>query len=301
MHWKKLRFALLGLLSVCLVFWSGIAFAQDGSHDVQLVKIGGDAVVTENQTVEQAIAIGGNLTIQTGGYVTEQAVAIGGNITLEPDARVDGQVVAIGGTITREEGALIGGQEVELFAGLQGILNRFGVFGTMYLVNVSVLILSLVVVIIFGVFLLLLLPGHLQSIASTISQHPFKSGMWGLGGLIVAALVTALLAGSILGVLLIPIVNLIVAIAGIVGCTATGLWIGEKTTARPSSLLIKEFLIGVLILALITLIPIVGGLLALMVSLFGFGAVLLSRFGVLQPSNIEKTFDQLEGTARSEG
>lgn len=36
-------------------------------------------------------------------------------------------MVAIGGTITRLDGAVIGGQEVEILAGLQGILNRFGV------------------------------------------------------------------------------------------------------------------------------------------------------------------------------
>ena len=295
MNWKNLKFAVLGFLSVCFVLWSGVAFAQDGGNDIQVVRIGSDAVVTENQTVTQAVAVRGNVIVRSGGRVTDQAVAIGGDITLEPDARVDGQVVAIGGTIARAEGAVIGGQEVEIFAGLQGILNRFGVFGTLYLVNVSAFLLSLVVVAIFGVFLLLLLPGHLQAIAATISQHPFKSGMWGIGALIVATLTTALLAGSILGVLLIPIVNLVVAIAGIVGCTATSLWVGGKATGHLSFPFMKAFFVGLLILALISLVPIVGGLLVLMVNLFGFGAVFLSRFGVLQPSHIEKTFDQFEG------
>jgi hypothetical protein len=205
-------------------------------------------------------------------------------------------VVAIAGRIIRQEGAVVGGQEVELFANWQGVLNRFGLFGTVYLSNVLLVILGLLVTAVFGIFLLLLLPGHLQSIAATISQHPFKSGVWGLGELITATLIVTLLAGSILGALLIPITHLLVLIAGLIGCTSTGLWIGQKAIARPRTALFRQFLVGILILAVISLIPIVGGLIVLMVNLFGFGAVILSRFGVLQPSHIQKTFDQLEGT-----
>lgn len=56
-----------------------------------------------------------------------------------------------------------------------------------------------------------------------------------------------------------------------------------------------------LILAIISLIPIAGGLIILMLDLFSFGAVLLSRVGTVQPETIHKRFDRLEGSAEPSG
>ena len=53
-----------------------------------------------------------------------------------------------------------------------------------------------------------------------------------------------------------------------------------------------------LILAIIGLIPIAGGLIILMLDLFGFGAVLLSRVGTVQPETIHKRLDQQEGSTQ---
>jgi hypothetical protein len=49
----------------------------------------------------------------------------------------------------------------------------------------------------------------------------------------------------------------------------------------------KPFLIGMLILAAIGLIPLVGGFVFLVANLFGFGAALVSRFGRVQPAAVE--------------
>lgn len=45
----------------------------------------------------------------------------------------------------------------------------------------------------------------------------------------------------------------------------------------------KPFLVGMLILAAVGLVPLVGGFVLLVANLFGFGAVLVSRFGREQP------------------
>ena len=134
-----------------------------------------------------------------------------------------------------------------------------------------------------------------------MQQHPFKSGMLGLAGIVVITLFSALFTGSVFGVLLIPISNLAFAVAGLLGAIAAGLWSGQKILSRRETARFMPFSVGMLILAVMSLIPIAGGLIILMLDLFGFGAVLLSRVGTVQPETIQKRFDQLEGTVQPSG
>ena len=300
MNWQKIKRLILVFLGAFLVIViSGVAIA-DNESDITIFKMGTDVVVPEQQVLTDAVAIGGSVTILNEGQVTNDAVAIGGDVILKPNARVNGDAVAIGGQIVREEGAIVDGSEVAMFSNAKVLFDRFGLFGTLYLTNALFSLISLIVVFAFGVFLLLLLPGHIQSITATMHQHPFKSAMWGLGGIVSITLFIALFAGSVFGFLLIPIVNLAFAVAGLLGAIATGLWIGKKIFSRRETAFIP-FLVGMLILGAISLIPIAGGLIILMLNLFGFGAVLLSRVGTVQPDTIQKRFDRLEGTVQPLG
>ncbi|MGB5713086.1 MAG: hypothetical protein WBM44_19540 [Waterburya sp.] len=300
MNWRKIRTLILAFVAAFLVILvSGVAVAKS-NHDVQIFKVGNDVTVLEKQVLTDAVAVGGDVTILQEGKVTNDAVAIGGSIILKPNARVGGDAVAIGGQIIKEPGAMVGGDEVVVFSNAQVLFDRFGLFGTIYLTNVLFTLVSLIIIFIFGIFLLLLLPGHIKSITATMNQHPFKSGMWGLGSIVAITLFVALFAGSVFGFLLIPIANLAFAVAGVLGAIATGLWIGQKVLPRKEKAFIP-FLIGMVILAVIGLIPIAGGLMILMLDLFGFGAVFLSRVGTIQPETIHKRLDQLEGSTQPSG
>lgn len=300
MNWQKIRLIMLALLATFLVIViSGVAVANNES-DITIFKMGTDVTVPAQQIITDAVAIGGDVTIFDEGQVTNDAVAIGGDVILKPNTRVGGDVVTIGGQIIKEESAIVGGSEVAMFSNATVLLDRFGLLGTLYLTNAFFWLVSLTIVFVFGVFLLLLLPGHIQSITTTMSEHPFKSGMWGLGSIVAIILFMTLFAGSVFGFLLIPIVNLAFAVAGLLGAIATGLWIGKKILPRREVALIP-FLLGMFILAVISLIPLVGGLMILMLNLFGFGAVFLSRVGTVQPETIRKQFDLLEGTVQPSG
>lgn len=302
MKWKQIRLIILALLAALFILGlgSGIAVATDGAVK-DVVRISTDVIVPENQVLTDAVAVGGSVTVLEGGRVTRDATAIGGDVILQPNAQVEGNATAIGGEIIKSEGATVGGDEVEIWSEAKILVERLGLFGTLYLSSVLFNLVSVLVAIAFGVFLLLLLPGHLRTIAATMSQHPFKSAMWGLGAIVAVTLFMALVGGSVLGVLLIPVVNLAFAVAGLLGCVATGLWVGQQTKLAREATAIKPFLVGMVILGLINLIPIAGGLIVLMVTLFGFGAVLLSRVGTVPPENLRKKFDRLEGTAHSSG
>ena len=300
MNWRKIRTLLLAFLAAfLLVFATGVAVAQN-ENEIQIFKMGTDVVVPAKQVLTDAVAIGGDVTILDEGKVTQDAVAIGGDIILKPNASVNGDAVAIGGQIVKEPGAMVGGDEVVIFSNAGILIDRFGLLGTLYLTNAVFSLASLIVVFAFGVFLLLLLPSHIKTITATMHQHPFKSGMWGLIGIVAIMLFMALFAGSVFGFLLIPVANLAFAVAGLLGAIGTGLWIGKKVLSRSEKAPIP-FLIGMLILALISLIPIAGGLIILMLNLFGFGAVLLSRVGTIQPETISKRFDLLEGSTQPSG
>lgn len=302
MNRKQIRLLIITLLSTLVViFASGIAVANNGPQIRDVIRMDTDIVVVENQTVTNAVAIGGSVSILSGGRVQGNVVAIGGDVNLADNARVDGDVVAIAGQVLTEEGARIGGSEVVLFSNVRVLFDRFGIFGTIYLINTAISLLLLLIIFVFGVFLLWLLPGHLQTITATINQHPFKSGMWGLGGIVAVSLFVTLFAGSIVGVLLIPIVQLAFAVVGLLGSVVMGLWVGNKILPPRNSISFKQFLVGMLILALINLLPVAGGLILLMLNLFGLGAVLLSRVGTVEPETIRKRFDQREGTIRTSG
>lgn len=299
MNWRSLRTLVLAFLAAfLLILITGVAVAQN--EEIQIFKIGTDVTVLEKQVMTDAVAIGGNVNILDEGQVTNDAVAIGGDVILKPNARVGGDAVALGGQILKEPGAIVGGDEVVIFSNAGVLIDRFGLVGTLYLTNAVFSLASLVVILAFGVFLLLLLPSHIKTIAATMHQHPFKSGMWGLGGIVAIMLFAALFAGSVFGFVLIPVANLAFVVAGLLGAIATGLWVGKKVMSRRDKAFIP-FLVGMLILAVISLIPLAGGLIILMLDLFGFGAVLLSRVGTVQPDTIPKKFDQLEGSTQPSG
>jgi hypothetical protein len=105
-----------------------------------------------------------------------------------------------------------------------------------------------------------------------------------VGSIVVISLLRIIIAGGLLGILLVPVLVVAVAVVAVLGCVALGLFVGERTVSATGGSLMKPFLVGMLILAAIGLVPLVGGFVFLVANLFGFGAVLVSRFGRVQPS-----------------
>ncbi len=297
MNWRRIRTLILAFLAAFfLILVTGVAITE-GESEMQILKLGNNVIVPAGQVMTDAVAIGGDVTVLNQGQVSNDAVAIGGDVILQPNARIGGDAVALGGQIIKEPGAVVGGNEVVAFSNAKVLFDRFGLFGTLYLTNALFFLIALMVILAFGIFLLLLLPRQINNITATMQQHSFKSGMWGLVGIVGMTLFIALFGGSVFGFLLIPIVNLAFVVAGLLGAIAAGLWIGKKVLPRQEKALIP-FLVGMLILAVIGLIPIAGGLIILMLNLFGFGAVVLSRVGTIQLATIQKQRDHLDGSTQ---
>jgi hypothetical protein len=281
MIWKQRKQLILVFLSCALVILlSGTALAQRYENNTDLVRFGGDLTVSQKQVVKNATAVWGSVTVLPEARVTGDAVAIGGNVVLKKDASVDGNAVALGGEIIRAEGTKIGG---DLVTGSQEVkdtiytFKRWGIQGVLariYFFSAGFHLLIMLAIAVLGVLLLFLAPNLLPTIASTIARTSLNSGMWGLGGALALVLLSILIAGSILGMLVFPLVNLAALIAGILGTASMGLLIGQRIMTASERKSISQFLVGILILALVGLIPLVGGLFLLVVNIFGFGGVL---------------------------
>ncbi|NJM97390.1 MAG: hypothetical protein HC800_09645 [Phormidesmis sp. RL_2_1] len=303
-RWKPLKWGIISLLALAIALWfSSSAVPALASPDDQAVfKIGGDLIVSDSQTVQDAFAIGGDVIIEKDVTVLGDTFAIGGNLQLKENARIEGDAFAVGGTVIRAENAVVNGSEFTVLEEFSGVFNRFGVLGTLYLTNLVFWLVSFAVATIAGLLLLLLLPGHIEEIATAVQLRPLASLVYGIGGVAALAMVTVLTAGSAIGSIFIPLANLAVLITGLFGGTAICVWLGRrlqkpKTTAHGQHSLqhhFQHFWLGLILLLVISLIPLAGGLLVSLMTLFGFGATLLARYGTQSADTLPVQLDRLE-------
>jgi hypothetical protein len=278
---KNIRFLIALILALLLLLFWGTAVAKTQLQKEVIVRVGENVTVTENQVVTEATAIGASVILEKNAHVTGNTLALGGDVVLKAGSKVDGDATAVGGKITQQEGAMVAGEAVsvpQISHGITHIMRHWGIWGMLarfYLFNAAIYLLFILALTIIGVVFLLLMPNSIQSVATTISQAPLKSLGYGLGSAIAFLLLTILTGGSLLGAVLIPISLLALGIAKLLGIVSMGLVMG-KTSWKKLQAPVGQFLVGMVILGVISLIPVVGGLIFLLLSLFGLGGVLAS-------------------------
>lgn len=296
MKWKLAKWWLVGLLALLWALWVGSGYmpVQASPTGQDTFKIGGDLIIAESQTVHDAFAIGGDLTVQSGAIVQGDVFTIGGNVQLEDDAQIAGDAFAIGGQVIRAEGAVVQGDEFVVLEQFNGLFERFGVLGTLYLGNVAFWVMTFIVAAIAGCLLLLLLPGQIDAIATVVHTRPFMSLVYGLGGFIALTILGVLISGSVMGAILLPLANIAALLTWLLGGVSICVWLGKRLRSQTPDARFQHFWLGWLLLFVISLIPIAGGLLVSFITLFGFGAALLSRYGIQTANALSQSLDRLE-------
>ncbi|MBF2008320.1 MAG: hypothetical protein IGS49_23465 [Chlorogloeopsis fritschii C42_A2020_084] len=97
---NRLILLLISTLSVILFSTTVLAQTDININNANIIHFGSDVTIAPRQTVDNAIAIGGMVTIQEGARVTQTAIAVDGDVILEKGARVDGDVYTVGGFVT---------------------------------------------------------------------------------------------------------------------------------------------------------------------------------------------------------
>lgn len=257
------------------------------------VSFGGPTTVEAGETVQDAVAFFGPLTVV--GNVDGDAVAVVGNITVTSTGRVRGDAVAVGGRVKVEEGGRVDGEITNVGGGAviaalasgneplrerrMSAPARFGrkmIYASMFFVVFFLL----------GLLAITLAPTHTEVVADALTKHPFKSGGLGvlLGGLVLP-LLCALLLVTLIGILPLVFVVIPCALLGVfLGYVALATAIGRRLPTNVDPTRTAVLAIGSVVLVVIWMVPYFGGLFLFFAGFFGFGAVLMTRFGQ-QPAN----------------
>ncbi|MEZ2320846.1 MAG: hypothetical protein ACBR15_17795 [Microcoleus sp.] len=285
MKWQQLILAFIA--TICLIF-AGNALGQTdiNLNNTNLIRFGGSVTVPENQVVENAIAFGGNVTVSSKAKVLDTAIAFGGDVIMKQGARVEGDAYSFGGKILQEPGAIVGGERAT-FSDRHGMMygsdRGKSSFFVHYFFSAIFRACSAVVAAILGLIILHTSPQFLPSLATKLRQHPGLTALWGIGAIVSFVFAGVFLALTLIGIPLIPILSLTAVMTALVGSLGVALFVGQALVSKGDRSLQQQFLMGLAILTVLTLIPFFGGLVVCLVNLFGLGALLLWQFGREKP------------------
>lgn len=243
------------------------------------VRIGGDVVVEKGMTVKDAVAVGGNVTVN--GVVNKSAVAVGGSVFLGPDAVVHKDVVCIGGVIEKQKGARIGGDIVEMsIPGLKVILPYLyeepsGGWLVVFEIITFAGLLALALLVV------ALVPGPVGLISDNVRQNLLKVTLCGILGLLVIIPLAIFLMITVIGIPLVALEVLLVGGAMLVGYIAMAQFVGDRLAAvikRPGLNILWVTVLGLVLLWAIGWVPFLGPAVKYAAILLGFGAVLVTVF-----------------------
>ncbi len=262
-----------------------------GKPGEERTNIGGDVVIKAGEVVEgDAVAIGGSVYVESGAVVEGEVVAIGGSVTLDPGAVVEGAVTAIGGEIKAAEGVIIEGDRVAIGGSFGGLLSSAIGLGLAkpgwHTVLFSLLATALraLTLLVLGLLLITFVPQRIANVQGFLGARPGHSALTGFAVLLGVIPLCILLAVTVIGIPLLPVVALLLAALVVMGLVAFCAWLGQRVplfAGRKTQL--GAMMLGLVVLTLVDLIPVIGTPIVALVGFFAGGAALLSRFGKLTP------------------
>ena len=312
---RKKWIVTMALAVLALLLGAGPVLAQGGSSNAIINR---DYVLAEGQTLNQdLLLVGGSLRLERdshvvgnvvvaggealiNGLVDGDVVVLGGGTELGPSAVVNGDLVVFG-QLHRSEQSQVLGNTVEGLAASQGfkylprvleylpgvsrldepadIVDR-GAEGTGVLGSLGGNLLMLVL----AVLAVALMPLPLECVARTLRQSALLSIGVGILTWVLGLMLMILLAVICIGLPVALVLLLALILAQVLGWIAAGQVVGQKLLAllKVKASLMGETLAGTFVLGLLASIPSVGWLLAMVVSSWGVGAVVLTRFGALE-------------------
>jgi len=260
-----------------LVSTQGDITLPAGDHADVVVVVNG--VATIEGEVNTLVVIDGSATLL--GARTETIVAVRSPIELGPDTVVLGDVMTFDSLVHQTGNVEIVGQVTDLATAMVG----FGVaLGSALLLLWIGFGLAMIVA---GLLLAGLASRQVRQAEEVISQEPVVALVTGIVGLFAFPIVSIALIATLIGAPLgLAILLQVWPLVAFVGYLVAGIWIGEWVLRRTSPERVSErpylaAVIGLLILALVGIVPVLG-IVSVIASLFGFGAVMVLGFRTLR-------------------
>ena len=294
MREDRARSAHLPFLAVALVVCVlGIvsatsAFAQDEGTtpgDDDQVVLTGQLLVPEGATVGTAVIFNGDATIdgtatesvvafngdvEITGTVGDDVVAFNGRVIVRSGAEVDGDI-ASRQSPQIEEGATVGGE-------IEGISGRFDLEGLGWVARYVWWFGYTISTLILGLVLLMFLPGVDAPLADAFRRRMGASFGFGAAIFFLLPIAAVLLLVVVVAIPLGVFLLLALALLYTLGYVAGAHVLGRRLVNPPGSRFVA-FLVGWLILRGIGLIPFLGGLVWVLASIAGLGALVIAARG----------------------
>lgn len=288
--WRWLIFIGLGLLlTACDDAYSG-TLILDGTHgvnrgehlDATVLMTGGHVAVAQGGRLSGPLYLLGG-TVDVDGDITGEVNVLGGRLTLGPHGRVEGPVNVGGGDFQPMPEATILG---EVTISRARVPDPAPLWATRSFAAQAVwIVLQSLSVAVLAWGAERFMPRPVARVAETLTHQTLVAVAIGLLGAVVCL---ALLVQMAFTIILIPValLGLIGAVLAVVlGWVALGLLVGRVLARRlrmtqPARTAFLGTLVLMLALGLIGLIPIIGDPIAILIAVAGFGAVLLTRFGL---------------------
>jgi uncharacterized RDD family membrane protein YckC len=267
-----------------LILIGGTADIQ-GTVERDVVIIGGSAMIS-GAVRGQLVLVGGNLDIS--GEIHEPAHAIVSRVKLADTARLDRGAVLLGGPFEISPKATVLGKRVIIpfgdfvphIEGLKSWLVKGLLWGRLLPIGVHW------AWIVAGFFLglyfltLLLFPGAVKAVFLALEARPVTSVLAGFLTLILFAPLIAILAIAVVGIPVIPFLQVALVLSLLFGKAAVMCFLG-RSFGRSAGVAVLQtplaaFVIGATLLVLAYMIPIFGVLAWILATVFGLGGAVVA-------------------------
>lgn len=285
-----------GLSDDKIVFGGTYTLSAGETLDGNLVMLAGTVTLEQDSLVDgDVVMLGGKITIH--GRIYGDMVSLGGLVNLEETAVVEGDVVTFGAPLNKAEGAQVRGEvvssgEFPLAGNLpQASLSfdqpsRWIGFSLSPLLEFIWFVARVLMWGLLALILVMLFEQPVQQVARVAIVQPGGAFGVGLLGLIVALIGIVVMIITILFIPVAVVVVIALIAAWIMGLVALGFELGSRLLQSLRLDWAPSIAAGmgtiVLLFVLIgfnKLVPCIGWLPQTLVGFWGFGAVLLTRFG----------------------
>jgi uncharacterized RDD family membrane protein YckC len=255
-----------------------------GEEARDVVVIMGNAVIEGR--VRDLVVVMGTVQLGSGAIIDRTLTSVAGGVRVTEGATVGREVVVIGGSLDAPPSFNPGREHIVInppFLGTQ--MNAVMTYLTRGLMWGRVIVPSLAwvwafVAMFFVIYLAvnLLANGPVSTATDALEERTLTAFGTGLLALLVLGPVSFLLAISVVGLPVIPVLHVAVLAAAIVGKVAIFRWLGRRAWTDDSSPFYPmiTFAIGFLIVSLIYMVPILGLAAFALFSVLGLGAASLA-------------------------
>lgn len=270
----------------------------------EIVRVGSDFTLAVDDGARQVTMIGGHATIA--GRVAGDVVVVLGTLDVAPTAFIDGSLIVIGSSATVADGArvrrdavmvggrldapasfapggdytLIGPQVFnERLAGVFDWLARGLLWGRPIVPSLWWVWMVLAVFFLGYLVLGVMFEQPVREISETLDARPFTTLVVGFLITLIFGPVCVLLAVSVVGIAVIPLVLAGLVAAFVLGKIGTMRWIGRRVAGpgeTPRADAFRSFVIGFVIVSIAYMVPALGLLTWTILSVFGLGGATLA-------------------------